>query len=226
MKSILLCAEGKHDFGATNIWCARARDFVTTEGWLQPLIRSVLDFSPDFEIRERSSLIRLRGNPKPAHGHGDKSYLAKRTAALEGHDIVIFMVDTDSAVPQRHSEIVQEITDGFDAYSDDSVGCIACVPLSASEAWLLADHSAWQGVWGKAVDTLPDQPESIWGKRDDPAGNHPHRYFFRVCAEVSAADNTETRRMVSEALSVATLREKCPISFASFETNLLMAADV
>lgn len=226
MTRILLCAEGKHDAGEENVWDAKEKEFSVVEGWLQPLIRSVLGMPLEFKIKERSSLIRLKGEPKPAQGHGGKSYLAKRSASIEGHDVVIFMADADSANSKRYHEIVQEISSGFKAFHDDKVGCIACVPMSASEAWLLADRAAWEAVWGEAVSVLPDHPESIWGNRDDPDGDHPHRYFFRVCSLVSAADNTETRRMISEAMSVDTLRQRCPLSFVQFETDLRAAAGI
>lgn len=220
MTTVLLCAEGKHDVGKQNVWSAQSKCFVDFEGWLQPLVRAVLGPTVDFEVKTRSSLFRIPGSPKPATGHGDKSYLAKRAAALEGCDLVIFMVDADSASKKRHQDVVGEIVAGFDAYQDQNVGCIACVPLSASEAWLLSDVSAWNVVSGVSVTGLPNQPETIWGARDNPNGDHPHQFFSRICNLAVLDDNSETRRALSERIDLSTIRQRCPISFVAFERSL------
>lgn len=223
---VLVVGEGPHDVGRRDVWCARTHTYVNTEGWLQPIIRGIragTEIAFTAETRNGLKLMprdvaRLR--PLPA-GHGAKALFAKRLALVAKYDVVVYMVDADSTDPSRWNEIVSEIAAGFDAIEGD-VACIACVPMAASESWLLADLAAWQAVAGKSP-SLPVAPEQAWGARNDPQGGHPHRLFSRICDEVDVKDCTETRGEIASASSLQTLAGRCPVSYPPFAAALMAA---
>lgn len=218
----LLCGEGPHDIGIPKAWDARRKEYVELFGWLQPLVTAALGTVPRFEVRRRVELQILNRDPskrKLPGGHGTKAYLAKRAAVTEGFDLLVFMADADSPDIGDWKRIVGEIEAGF-ALINGPTRCVACVPMSASESWLLADPAAWVAVTGHGA-ALPVKPEQIWGRRDDPVANHPHRYFARTCDTAGINDDRETRARISEATDIRVAREKCPQSMEPFLTALV-----
>jgi hypothetical protein len=220
---ILLCGEGPNDIGLPNQWDARKHDYVQVDGWLQPILRQALGGAPAFLVRRR---IELQVQPRDPHrrrlpeGHGAKAYLAKRAAATGGYDALVFMVDADSPDARDWQRIVDEIEAGF-CLLDEPVRCLCCVPMSASESWRLADPAAWKTATGYDGAGLPNKPEAIWGPRDDPAANHPHRYFSRICEAANVADNRETRVRIAEVIALPTARLRCPQSMEPFLAALV-----
>jgi len=215
---ILLCGEGPHDIGLPNHWDVSARSYVALDGWMQPIVRRSLGKASDFTVRKRVELQSFPGNPNgrrlPA-GHGAKAYLAKRAAVTGGYDLLIFMADADSTDQRDWRRIVGEIEAGF-ALLESDIRCIACVPMSASESWLLADHGAWATVASYDGGGLPAHPERIWGARDDPTGNHPHRLFYRICEAAGLPDGRDTRVRIATATALDVARARCPMSMEPF----------
>ena len=124
---------------------------------MQPFVRHALAGSPVFSIRGRNELQLQPRDPdrrRLPDGHGAKAFLAKRMAVTGGYDIVIFMVDADSNEVGDWRRIVDEIDAGFQALVAD-IRCVACVPMAASESWLLSDAQAWRIVAGREVAGLP-----------------------------------------------------------------------
>lgn len=195
---------------------------VPVDGWMQPVVRKAVTFEPAFDVRFRDDLQLLQkesGRLRLPDGHGAKAFLAKRMAVAGEYDAVIFMADADTKhVPDWH-QIIVDIENGF-ALLPNTIPSIACVPMSASESWLLADRGAWQSGTGYNGAILPTRPEQIWGERDDPNGDYPHRYFCRVCNAAGVPDNRDTRVMIAEAISLAAARTQCPISMDPFLTAL------
>lgn len=223
---VLLVGEGPHDIGLRDEWCPRSRKYVDLEGWLQPIVRRSCP-AQTLEIRaEKRSGIKIdvqdrrRLQPLPA-GHGAKALLAKRTAIVAGCDLVVYMVDCDDTDVRRWREIVAEIEDGFAALNGD-VKCVACVPMSASESWMLSDQNAWHSLFG-LDNPLPARPEMLWGRRDDPAGSHPHRIFARFCHAVGIEDNRDCRLRLAEVIDLDQLKLACPSSFPPFSDSLQLA---
>ncbi len=215
---MLLCGEGPHDIGQPNCWDARTNAYVVLDGWMQPIVRSAVNAEPEFSVRRRVELQVQPRNLKRRRlppGHGAKAYLAKRAAFTGRYDVVIYMVDADSNDTRQWQRIVAEIEAGFLAL-EANVLCIACVPMAASERWLLSDPNAWAVVAGYDGAGLPARPEAIWGARHDPASNHPHRLFFRICDAAGVPDDRETRALIAEAMSLQTARVRCPISVKPF----------
>jgi hypothetical protein len=187
------------------------------------LIRRLLgDITVDFEARLNRSLAVLPGRkpPRPLpDGHGARALYAMETAESEGFDMLVFGVDADTNLKREWNTIRRQIVAGFKR-SNATLKAVACVPMSTSESWLLADAEAWRVLGLRDVDILPPHPEVIWGPRDDPDGNHPHRYFARVCASARRHDDSETRWKVAEEWSLTALTKKCPISFIAFRDDL------
>lgn len=215
---VLVCGEGSHDVGVSDHWDARRGRYVSLDGWMQPLLRRAISDAPTFSVRKRADLQLLPRDPdqrRLPRGHGAKAFLAKRAAVTGGFDVLIFMVDADSNRAAHWRRIVGEISAGFRALNAD-VCCVACVPMAASESWLLSDAEAWATVANYDGADLPQRPESIWGVRDNPSGDHPHQYFARICDAANMTDNRETRVHIAEAMSLAHARARCPVSLDSF----------
>lgn len=223
---VLICGEGAHDIGEADFWCSNTQSYVALDGWLQPLIRRLInDEHVDLSIKKRRDLTILQGEAKRLQplpkGHGAKALFAKRAAILAGYDIIIFMVDADDPTEGRWRQICEEILEGFSRIQGNVIA-VACVPRSASESWLLSDEDAWRHVSGRDVD-LPPKPEEIWGARDNPEGGHPHRLFAKFCAMVELTDSRATRVALAEVMDINTTANKCPVSFPHFQRQLRAA---
>lgn len=183
---------------------------------MQPFIRQTLGNDVEINVIKRSELqILFRYRANRASGHGVKAMLAKQRASSGEYDALIYMVDADSNNRADWLEIVRQIEAGFQS-SPGGAACIACVPMSASESWMMADPSAWKSFANYDGSDLPPRPETIWGNRDDPAGGHPHRFFRRVCDEAGVADCTDTRAELARDTNLVTARANCPISLEHF----------
>lgn len=223
---VLVVGEGPGDIGRRDVWCPRTKDYINLEGWLQPVIRLVRPDDTITFIAETRKGLKLQPReisqlrPLPS-GHGAKALFAKRMAIVASYDVVVYLVDADSSDVSRWREIISEVQAGFDALEGE-VACIACVPMSMSESWLLADARAWECCSG-APQKLPANPESLWGGRDDPDGQHPHRVFAYVCRQAGVDDNSVTRNNLAVATDLQRLAARCPTSFPPFADALRAA---
>jgi hypothetical protein len=213
--------------GRRDIWDRAHHIYRQEDGWLQPLIRRGMATEINhIEPRSRSELTILPKagkayRPWPG-GHGDKALIAKLQAVAGEYDMLLFMVDADSNVPADFAKILAEIRNGF-ARIEGDIRCIACVPMAASESWMMADPAAWLAVSGQQIDELPPKPEEVWGHRDDPDGNRPHRLFARICDRAELPDNPDTRRRIAEQIDLDVLSASCPVSAAPFLAELAVA---
>jgi len=216
---ILLCAEGPQDMG-------RDRP-VEQEGWMQPLIRRLADDDADLHFTRwpRKAAAGVPGSRLPTgiKGHGRTAFRAMEKAVRENYDILVFMADNDMPDKRdqhRWQEICEDIWAGFKAVQNAVCG-VACIPVSASEAWLLADSGAWKVLGLTDCSELPgNRAEAIWGAKGDPDGNRPHEYFARMCRNVGLNDDVPNRKWLAEHLSPATLKANCPVSFAPFARSM------
>lgn len=219
---LLVCGEGPGDIGRTE-WDINARQHVAHDGWLQGLLRTLLGPEPEFVTKARREVIILPRDAKNfrplPHGHGVKALAAKLLAKAQGCDAVVYMLDTDSTDEKRWREIRDEVSAGFDEVT--GIPAVACIPMSASESWLVSDANAWKALGLSASYSLHSKPEELWGARNDPDGGHPHQYFARICKEADVPDNPDTRRQLGLLLSPAELQAKCPISFRPFQDQVL-----
>jgi hypothetical protein len=222
---ILLCGEGAHDIGEPYVWSTRDQKYVSVEGWMQAFCRKILgnEIPIEFEVRKRKDILLIgrdasRHNPLPA-GHGAKSLAARLAAEREGFAAIVFMVDADTKNAADWRQKRKEVVNGF-GRAQNSVPAVACVPMSASESWLLADSCAWARIGLADPAMLPQRPEEIWGARNDPDGDHPHQFFRRVCRAISVADNRETRYQIALDSNLSALSNRCKLSFETFRSDL------
>jgi hypothetical protein len=221
MIRVLLCGEGAHDIGLPDLSSGDDRSIL--DGWLQALIRRFTAGQLSFHIRRRSQLIILpkvarNFRPLPA-GHGRLALLSKLNAVTDRYDAVIFMADADTRDARKWREKYRQISDGFGRINNSTIA-IACLPMSASESWLLADVTVWRHLGLADQTVLPSRPETIWGNRHDPDGNHPHQQFARACENAWVADDRPTRVEIAKSSGLSTLTTKCPVSFPPFRDQL------
>ena len=212
MLRILVCGEGKHDIGTSTT----LSNIIEEEGWLQALLRKLIDTEVEIVAISRRRLPRQRQKhfqPRP-QGHGEKALASKIRAKSGGYDLIVFMADADSRDQRDWRRVRAEILGGFARIS--GVANVPCVPMSTSESWLLADEHAWQKIGLADLALLPTKPENIWGERKDPQSNHPHQFFQRVCIGAKVSDSRETRFQLMDFSNLETLRSTCPTSFAAF----------
>jgi len=198
-------------------YCPRKNDYDIYEGWIQKFIRKIKPhLNIQFDTRRRKELISFNcGKKRPAlKGHSEKAFYAMMIAKREGYDAVVFMVDADTKDLKQWKKKCQEILEGFAAVKAAPLG-IACVPKSASES--LSDSQAWATLGLNNLKALPDEPEMIWGKRDEPNANHPHQYFKRICQKADIPDNKYTRWEVAELSDINVIEKKCPNSLGAFQ---------
>ena len=220
MIRVLLCGEGPHDVGeflpdGTSV----------SDGWLQPLLRNLIPGEVEFVVAPRQALQRL---PRPAgsfrplpKGHGGKALAAMVRASVGNYDLVVFMVDADSTRKREWSRKRTQILGGFSKIHGPAG--VACVPMSASESWLLSDADAWHQLGLDDLEVLPTKPERIWGERRVPTSNHPHQFFRRVCAATDVPDSQATRTQIATDSTPDTLTSRCPVSFAAFADDTRVA---
>ena len=210
MIRVLVCGEGIHDIGTTG----PEQD----DGWLQPLLRKLAGDDLEIVTVRRQQLYidrreKRRLQPLP-QGHGANALACKVRANLGDYDLVVFMADADSNERQVWRRKRSDILNGFSRIP--GVEGIACVPMSASESWLLADEGAWREVGLRDTAELPSQPEMIWGRRNDPQSNHPHQFFRRICTRADVSDSRSTRVSLAVRSRIQALEARCPISFTPF----------
>lgn len=216
---ILLCGEGQHEFGDDDAWDSRRQRSYSFEGWMQTLVTRLTTHETEYEFRRRSDIFADlgvgTGRVAKLKGHGEKAKIARFIAQQGEFDAVIFMADADDTDRAVWRRIRSEIEAGFAAVPDGPPA-IACVPMSASESWLMTDSAVWraQGLLDPTI--LPRRPETTWGARRDPDANHPHQIFRRLCQAADTTDSTKTRVEIASAAALAGLRTGCPISFPPF----------
>lgn len=225
---VLVVGEGPGDVGERDHWCDRTNQHITLPGWLHVVLGKLAKPGEPLDIvalRNRDIVLnpkdRQRNRPLP-EGHGAKALAARLRAKIEGFDLLVFMADCDSRDNHDWDQHYGWIIDGFSRL-EDAPPAAPCLPKCSSESWLLADADAWRAIGLSDIGQLPRTPESCWGKRDDPAGNHPHRIFARICHLSDVADSRETRVDVAERSDMATVKRKCPKSFATFWSDLAAA---
>ncbi|WP_294328609.1 DUF4276 family protein [uncultured Sphingomonas sp.] len=215
MSKVLLFGEGPNDVGRRT-WSKRHDDFVTSDGWLQPMVRRLRGSEGSEDgARLRELTILPRRGVRPLQGLALKAQIAKLRAESEGYAAVVVATDADSIDPAVHASKLAEIQAGFDAISNRVVS-VACVPMATSEAWLLADHEAWAALGAADFSEMPRRPEECWGRPHDPVSHHPKMMFGRVCDANDIGDHSDTRAALAEVSSFDEMERKLPVSFPPF----------
>ncbi len=220
MTRILIFGEGPHDVGRRE-WSPQTRDYETSEGWLQPIIRRLRNSTGSEEARCLRELITFPGRARvrPLAGLALKAQLAKYKALSDGFDAVVLATDADSADRAAHDRKIEDIERGFANMPGAVVG-VAAVPMGTSEAWLLADADAWVDLGVADRNVLPRRPEQLWGHPHEPASDHPKCVFARICAMSGIANTADTRVSLAETCTFEDLERACPISFPPFANRV------
>lgn len=234
VERVLLCGEGPTDYGTkeygTNQW---------QEGPVHPIIRKTSGLKFLFEPIEKGEVKKLRIQRAKVKGHAAKSYKLSMIARERKINTVVCYVDADKISGNGKKELnfrksFQEIYDqvqlGFEKFNDTHKGedivritGIPMVPLTMIECWLLSDEKAFVKCFGKAPihPRLPSEPEFIWGEKKNPISDYPKNLMKRVLNQFPGKESTrETFKEIAEKIDIAVLRNKCPISFGKFYSDV------
>jgi hypothetical protein len=196
------------------------------------MLRKLLGLEVSIDAQRITSLGRFEEGRRPK-GHADKAAKALRLAETQGYALLVFIKDVDRQPGAKKSDherraklraMHEQIEHGFAAVDGaDHVLRVKGAPCRMIEAWALGDVDALDRVRArrgrKAV--VPARPETLWGKEQDPASNHPKCVLARVLGEnANALVFEELAREASE----ETLRHACPESFAPFADEVRAAA--
>jgi len=212
MSRVLICGEGKTDVGI--------RDYQTSN-WLDGPATIILkrNINPTHSVEgisykelKRHKVLKLKSS-----GHGMKSERLAKYAAKNAFDIAVCYVDCDK---NYFAGLRALILSGF-SNSGASVKGVAMIPKSMIECWLMADPHSYQTVFGRIPDNpgLPSNPESVWGRKDDPTSNYPKRYLERIVGQYSR-NPSHWMIMLAENCLLDELREKCKISYKTFHEDI------
>lgn len=197
------------------------------EGFVQPVIRNLRpNDTLSFDGRKvmilgRNGFTGLKdGLARQASG----AYLLAKTL---GCDAVVVIHDVDRTQGKqasqlermrRTAEIRRTISDGFAAVDDGSLATGIGTPCRCIEAWALGDRRAVVQVGAlRGASEVPDRPEQLWGKPNDPASNHPKCVLTRL---LGGAASTEDYRQLGEASDPDEIRRSCPLSFDPFANDV------
>ncbi|SFP72792.1 hypothetical protein [Sphingomonas rubra] len=182
---------------------------------MQPIVAALIGPCETIARRHRE-LVTFPGKQGGLPGQARKAALARVMADGLQCSALIYATDADSNDPAERAMVVAEVEAGL-ASIDNDVAAVACVPMGTSEAWLLADEAAWQGVGLRDGRALPAaSPETLWGRPRDQAGQHPKVVFERVCASANIEADMAIRRDIAHLSDLDTIGRRCPVSFPPF----------
>lgn len=226
---VLLVGEGPSDIGDLAMQPAYREG---REGFLQPLLRSMVDGRVELEFEGRK-LVHLPKEPRSRSRAGKlQAENASRALALAsalGMGALVLAFDTDKTPgtrakrterQKRLRELRASAESGFEHTRADDEDAVAiqtaiAVPCRMIEAWALGDREALAGLLDTPARTLEyDDPEELWGDEQDPSSDHPKCVWQRV---------TERRIDFAEIGAEAaptTLAKTCPDSFPPFADDV------
>ncbi len=204
---VIVCGEGSTDVGK--------RDYETSQ-WIDgPAIAYIKNASTkklQIDGIGKNDLPKIQ-KVKSLKGHSVKARKLGIYAMLHSYKVAICYVDCDK---NTFEDIYKDITEGFSDYQNKVIG-IPMIPKAMIESWLVADENAFLRVFGKKPSKpyLPKEPESLWGKKEDPNSNYPKNVLKRVVSQFN--DKPEDwRYALARNSSSKTLSIKCPVSYGKF----------
>jgi hypothetical protein len=123
---------------------------------------------------------------------------------------------------RQFDRVYRDVNSEFEEYRDAGFKCMAIVPKEMTESWLLADEKAYINTFGRkpARPALPNNPEDIWGKKENPGSNYPKHYLNRVLMQYHMTPNRETYEQLATGSDADTLQARCPKSFGRLIRDL------
>jgi hypothetical protein len=203
--TVELFGEGKTDIGKEKDVSVRA-----LSGVLPRLLYSLCG---------KPSNMLLRRHPVPflqGKGWAKKVEFAKRQAHANRSAAVVFVMDTEGNQQER----MDELTQGRDAVLPEFPMAVGA-PHPCIEVWLLADPAAiMKGMELPVRPIVPPDLESLPAPCQDRKCNP--KTILAGCCKVRRAEltTTEKDRIAAEIRDLQRLRQRCPISFEPFATEV------
>ncbi|HNX02145.1 MAG TPA: hypothetical protein PLE33_00925 [Candidatus Cloacimonas sp.] len=204
---VIVCGEGSTDVGK--------RDYETSQ-WIDgPAIAYIKNASTkklQIDGIEKHKLPKIQ-KVKSLKGHSVKAEKLCLYAILHHYMVAICYVDCDK---NPFEKIYKDITEGFSCYQDIVIG-IPMIPKAMIESWLVADENAFLKVFGKKPPKpyRHIEPESLWGKKEDPNSNYPKNVLKRIVSQFNDKPD-DWRYALARNSSSKTLLLKCPVSYGRF----------
>jgi hypothetical protein len=222
---VFLVGEGPDDIGDLALQTSYRTG---REGFLQPLLRTMVDGRVELEFEGRK-LLRLPKEPLGKRSAGElqakKASDALALAAAQGMNALVLAFDVDKEPGDRATRVerrkrlrdLRESAErGFSHVGGRdpiaaAIPTVIAAPCRMVEAWALADREALAALLGLPASRLDyDDPEELWGDEKNPGSDHPKRVWRRYVqnhvgfAEIGAVADPEV------------LAEECPDSFPPF----------
>ena len=204
---VIVCGEGSTDVGK--------RDYETSQ-WIDgPAIAYIKNASTkklQIDGIEKHKLPKIQ-KVKSLKGHSVKAEKLCLYAILHHYMVAICYVDCDK---NPFEKIYKDITEGFSDYKNKVIG-IPMIPKAMIESWLVADENAFLKVFGKKPPKpyRHIEPESLWGKKEDPNSNYPKNVLKRIISQFNDKPD-DWRYALARNSSSKTLLQKCPVSYGRF----------
>lgn len=208
---VIVCGEGSTDVGK--------REYNTSQ-WIDgPAIAYIKNASTiklQIDGIEKNKLPKIQ-KVKWKKGHSVKAEKLGRYAILHSYKVAICYVDCDN---NTFEKIYKDITEGFSDYKNKVIG-IPMIPKAMIESWLMADENAYLKVFGKKPSKphLPKEPESLWGKKEDPNSNYPKNVLKRIVSQFNR-EPEGWRYALARNSNSKTLLLKCPVSYGRFHCDM------
>jgi hypothetical protein len=201
------------------------------EGALHTLIRRELEslgLPCDFVQRHPSISESRVFKRRVGHSISDPKYLAQVIIAWkpEEVDLIIIVVDADDNLPQRKYELQRALNKIRDNHldineqpiSDCSAGGLA---IKNFETWLLADTQAVSKILGVELEELENLEDLDGGK--DILENAIAQSTY-ISKENSNQRPLQIRWKLAFEIDLATIKARCPLGYANFAQDLIVAA--
>jgi hypothetical protein len=231
---VLLVGEGVSDIGDLAIEPPYRKG---REGFLQPLLRSMVGDRAELEFEGRK-LLHLPKEPRRRHRAGklqaENASRALAFASALDMNALVLSCDTDKTLgtrakrverQRRLRELRESVKDGFAFTREDdkdagAIQTAIAIPCRMIEAWALGDRESLAVLLSKSARDLNyGDPEELWGGEDDPDSDHPKCVWQRV------TDGGIDFAEIGAAATPSALAKACPDSFPPFAEDVERALD-
>lgn len=181
------------------------------DGFFQPLLRTLVNKECAFEGQRITAIGEKRVTGKTSASRR-KAAMALALAEASGADLLVYAVDADNHFDRRRGDLERQ-------FLAATTPVAVAVAKETVEAWALADQAALNAA-NSAARVPKGMPEDLWGKPNDPTGNHPKHVLARA---LGFAPNREHFAAMGAAAQPKVLAARCPKSFVPFAAAVAAA---